>query len=348
MLSKGISLSDYSSAIGVPKTEVFVGNFINPINNNAFDKYFLYPNPIVTRLPKLRIFGGSFVAMTPDGQVIEDMSLLDWSKRVVTSSLPASTLTSTRIRRIDRRTMILGGQRNYYHWLLNWLSRVFIIEKAGMIDEFDSVLVNDNLATYQREILELVPALSRKKIVSISNRECVEFDQTLCAPIFSNPIHSPLHIDWLRAIIGSVTSPVKAQRIYISRRDAPQARRQIVNEAALATLLRKEGYVEVVLSDYSVRQQAAIFAQAREIIAPHGAGLANCIFLQPDARICEIQAESHYTRVFWSLGVLAKTHRYDLIRCKSVAKGPAYLQDLFVDLQEVHKILDNWKMKTEK
>lgn len=338
-----LSLAKYAVREGLSLQPVSVGGEVNPVGQSSFDQFFLYPSPCVVRVPQLTVTADTFIALAPSGEIIQDVSLVDWSRQAATSPKFALNIAKRPVRTFSSRTALLGGQRNYYHWLMNWLSRIFILEQAGVMGEIDTFIVNSNLARYQTELLALIPSLAGKEFVSIGADEVAELRDSVIAPIFTNPIHSPIYIKWLRDLILGESSPVDADRIYISRRDAPKNRRQIQNESEFSSLLKDNGFQEVVLSDYSVRQQAAIFAQASFIIAPHGAGLVNSIFISPGAQICEIQATKHYTKVFWSLGLLSKARRYDLLRCESVDAGPAYLQDLVVDLQAVRSLLLKWE-----
>ncbi len=339
---KKITLEDYAALRRLPSRVVRLPEMEISKSAPAFSDYFTHPDPVIVRMPSIQILGGTFIGLAPNNFIIEDISLTSWSRRAASSPQFNTACSELTPRRLEGRPLILGGQKNYYHWMMNWSSRVSILERDGCIDSFDSVIVNADLMQYQKEFINIIPSLANKRIIPLAGGEIVELRDAECTQIFSNPIHSPSHIEWLRDKIGHTKSPVDSDRIFISRRDAPQKRRQIVNEMELARFLEREGFLEVVLSDFSVQEQAAIFRQAREVIAPHGAGLVNCIFLEPGARICEIQANSHYTKVFWSLGILAKASRYEMVLCESVGTGPAYLQDIIVDIDGIRNILAKW------
>jgi capsular polysaccharide biosynthesis protein len=337
-----ITLADYAALKGLPSRLVRLPEMEISRSATAFGDYFQHPDPVVVRMPAIQILGGTFIGLAPDDFIIEDISLTSWSRRAASSPEFSASSAELNPKRLEGQPLILGGQRNYYHWLMNWLSRIYILERDGSLDLFDSLIVNSDLASYQQEFFSLIPPLANKKLIPLSGGESVELSDVVCTQIFPNPIHSPPYIEWLRNKVGQTASPIDSDRIFVSRRDAPQGRRQIVNEVEFARFLEGEGFAEVVLSGYSVQEQAAIFRQAREVIAPHGAGLVNCIFLEPGAKVCEIQASGHYTKVFWSLGILARTMRYELIPCRSVEHGPAYLQDLLVDIDDLRRVLAVW------
>ena len=51
-------------------------------------------------------------------------------------------------------------------------------------------------------------------------------------------------------------------------------------------------------------EQINAFARAREIVAPHGAGLANLVFCCPGARVVEFFNAAYVNPCFWRLAAL--------------------------------------------
>jgi hypothetical protein len=343
MSIKLVSLINHAHSVGAPALRLPLQHNIAPARLERFRKYFELPEPIVAKLPQLKLMGNTFIALTPDGSIVEDATLVSWARDAAVTAGSHSSAIRKGGRSFGAGTLVVGCQRNYYHWLLNWMSRVFIFKKAGLLDQFSRILMNRDLAPYQAATIAAVPELAGKELVDVSPGEVVTVTDSWWSSVISNPIHSIDHISWLRELFDGDESPIDAPRIYISRRDAPGSRRQITNAEDLERLLADRGFVPVQLSEYSLRQQAAIFGQARQIVAPHGAGLTNCIFLQPGARVCELQAQEHYTPVFYSLGLLSKVKRYDIMPCQSHGEQLAYLRDIEVDLVRLGALLDRWE-----
>ncbi len=82
------------------------------------------------------------------------------------------------------------------------------------------------------------------------------------------------------------------RRLYISRHDT--WRRRILNENALYSTLEKHGFEFHTMANLDIRTQAALFAQASHIIAPHGAALTNLIFCPPETRVLELFADNYH------------------------------------------------------
>jgi len=96
--------------------------------------------------------------------------------------------------------------------------------------------------------------------------------------------------------------------IYISRRRARY--RHVINESELLLQLQPLGFIAIELEDFSVSQQASLFAQAERIVAPHGAGLTNLSFCQPGTQVVEL-VSPHYMRTdYWIVSHHLGLHHY--------------------------------------
>jgi capsular polysaccharide biosynthesis protein len=173
----------------------------------------------------------------------------------------------------------------FYHWLVEWLPSLFWAFSPDRAAP--AILLRDDAASYQTESLKLlVPTAEitpvgdalRVERLYIGDRRMLNFrywdiyqtgfdriNQTARAAV---PLHAP------------------ADSIYISRKDAD--RRRMLNEDALIVALEAEGYQTVNLSALSLAEQIVLFASARNIIAPHGAGLAHLLAKPGKANVYEL------------------------------------------------------------
>jgi capsular polysaccharide biosynthesis protein len=87
--------------------------------------------------------------------------------------------------------------------------------------------------------------------------------------------------------------------IYISRRDSPA--RRVENEDEVIACLEPYGFKIVTLSGMSVAAQAALFASARAVVGPHGAGMANLLFCKPGAIVLEFFSPLYVNFCYWTL-----------------------------------------------
>ena len=92
------------------------------------------------------------------------------------------------------------------------------------------------------------------------------------------------------------------EKIYVSRAGA--RRRRVVGEEALRAELEARGFVTVRLEERSWAEQIALFRAAREVVAPHGAGLANLVFCAPGTRVVELFARDYVNPCYWRWAAL--------------------------------------------
>ncbi|NJM56880.1 MAG: glycosyltransferase family 61 protein, partial [Synechococcales cyanobacterium RU_4_20] len=224
-----------------------------------------------------------------DSEVV-DSERSELEQRCDRQSLPPSqTLAGTAV-----LLSTLSGHV-YYHWMIDLLPRIGLLrqelqqQRLGF-DHIDHFIVNSLEAKFQRETLQHL-GVPLEKVIE-SDRVPHLQAETLLVPSFPGQLDwiPPATIDFLRqqflpkaAQNGTQTHP---KRIYISRQGARY--RRVLNEDQVLEILRPYGFVSVSLEELSVCEQAALFAQAEIIVAPHGSGLTNLVFCQPHTQILEL------------------------------------------------------------
>ena len=101
-----------------------------------------------------------------------------------------------------------------------------------------------------------------------------------------------------------------ARKLYIDRRRSPA--RKLVNEDDVASALAQRGFEAVVLEHLSFAAQAALFAEAKTLVAPHGAGLTNMLFSPPGATVIELMPMRTLNWCYRNLA-MACGHAYDCV-----------------------------------
>ncbi len=146
-------------------------------------------------------------------------------------------------------------------------------------------------------------------------------------------------VNMFAAESGEVRSPW-GERIYVSREKA--GRRRVTNEAALAARLAARGFVTVRAEEWSWAEQRAGFRGAKEIVAPHGAGLANLVWCAPGTRVVEVFPRAYVNGCFWRLAaVVGLDYRpvvavgEGAVRCELAANK----EDFAVDADAVERAL---------
>lgn len=214
-------------------------------------------------IPRYHIGHGFSFAKTvaPDGAALID--LLDYPARPPQAG----------------RYVLLGGVRNYYHWLFEYLPRIELVRRCPDL-AIDGWLVNAAPARFQLETLAAL-GIEPDQLVPLVI-PCVQPVERLYVPSVRRLADA---VAFLRACFA----PPRAEptrRLFVSRKDAATSR--IANEDAVFDALGPLGFERVLPGTLSVAEQAALFAAAEIVVGVHGAGLANIVFAPDDALIVEL------------------------------------------------------------
>jgi capsular polysaccharide biosynthesis protein len=149
-------------------------------------------------------------------------------------------------------------------------------------------------------------------------------------------------IDYLRATIlekleAESSLRLGSRKIYISRRDATS--RRILNEAEIEARLQALGFECLCLGNLPVLEQLRAFAEARVVVAAHGASLTNIAFGSAGALMVEIFPEDFYFDCYQELAAKVGV-KASWLRTASVPIGESCLErDLTVTDQAYDHII---------
>lgn len=243
-------------------------------------------------------------------------------------------------------SLLSGGgaaSGNYYHWLIDSLPRLHLVQAAGLLDAVDFFLVYDKSKRFVQDTMRAL-GIGPERLLDVTERQHVRARSLLAtSSVRGNLTHTPnWACDFLRNIL--LPAPVVARQfspyIYISRRDAPG--RHILNEPAVEALLQEFGFESHVLTPYSQDEKTALFAQARIIVSSVGAGLANIVVSPVGAQLIELFPTSFvvadYLEVTSRLGI---GHQYLVCETPnaSTSRAGAQRDDLLVDLDALRALL---------
>jgi tetratricopeptide (TPR) repeat protein/capsular polysaccharide biosynthesis protein len=203
----------------------------------------------------------------------------------------------------------------YYHWTFDLIPRIEILRRSGInLDDIDWFVVNSIDRPFQWEMLQAL-GIPKKKIIESDRHPFIQAEQ-LIVPSF------PGHLDWvpqettefLRQTFLKKT-PFKRsnypEKIYISRSNAKY--RQVLNETEVFQILSQHGFTTVSLEKMSVAEQANLFANAKAIVAPHGAGLTNLVFCTPETTIIELFSPNYVRTDYWMISHQLKLKHYYIV-----------------------------------
>jgi capsular polysaccharide biosynthesis protein/Flp pilus assembly protein TadD len=248
------------------------------------------------------------------------------------------------VRLLEATLLGTGGGGNYYHWLIDFLPRLYTLSRHPESPAATApLLISDDCPPAIRDLLALL-GLGKDRLAVVAR----------AGPVAAEMLHVPampslaptLFADalcWLRERVANLPAPESGgARVYLDRGGA--ATRRLLNAAEVEDLLSRHGFKVVTPDPGSIQQQIAAVSSARVMVSVHGAALANMLFAPPGCQIVELSypgAPDHLPLLARALG-----HRHHAVICE--ARPDAALRpgrwDLRAPLAELSAMLDSLSM----
>ncbi|MGL4500085.1 MAG: glycosyltransferase family 61 protein, partial [Planktothrix sp.] len=254
------------------------------------------------------------------------------------------------LEKISGSVAVLSGLSGnvYFHWMVDILPRFAILQqKQPDWQGIDWFLINSIKAPFQRETLQKL-GIPEAKIIESDRHPYLQAKQ-LIIPSFTGSVGwvTPEVINFNRQLFAEEITPSNhpyPERIFIRRNQAKY--RQVLNENDVITYLSEWGIVPVELETLSVAEQARLFAHAKVIIAPHGAGLTNLMFCRPETIVIELVSPHYIRHYYWVISQQLKLKHYyitgEVFSCYSLRKlmyQSPLIEDIYVKINNLEKIL---------
>ena len=196
---------------------------------------------------------------------------------------------------------------NYYHFTLELVSKLRHFEN---VDNSTTLIPQHYLSqSFQRSLLSR--CLEGKKLITYSSPVKV------CNPLLSthSAIATPIQAaNWVsnKIQLGTSTEGRQDCHYYITRTGT----RKVDENSIFNSLLDKYSFkrVDFGLGDLSVDEQIAMLRGARLIVAPHGAGLTNLIYLSESVKLIELHGSNYCSSAFMQL-CSSKNIKYSGLIC---------------------------------
>ena len=191
-----------------------------------------------------------------------------------------------------------AGNNNYWHWMYDVLPRIGIVESKFDLKKFKFFFVPNKEFLYQIDTLKILGIL--KKSISSKKFKHIYSDKIIATNHpwqYSKSAHKDIGVvpKWISLWIRNKFLKFKSKKkfyskIYIDRSDSKfnlNNKRIILNENEIREILLKKKFKIIRLTDYSFKDQIAIFNNAKIIVGNHGAGFANLVFCKKNTKIIE-------------------------------------------------------------
>jgi capsular polysaccharide biosynthesis protein len=263
--------------------------------------------------------------VTASGHLLRELSR-EWNPPAEGHSRLQKPAWFPRVHRVaEAASITLEHTANYCHFLFEGLPRLRILEQCGV--SHDVPVYANAKQVFQRELLPLF-GVPKERLIDASEYPLLQAKR-LWVPTYSGRQgkFSGEAIAYLRAVIlkkleADAPLRIGSRRLYISRRDATS--RRILNEAEIEERLRALGFECLCLSDLPVLDQLRAFAEARVVVAAHGAALTNIVFSSAETAMVEIFSEDFYFECYQELAAKVGVDK-SWLRTPSVSIGESRL-----------------------
>jgi capsular polysaccharide biosynthesis protein len=291
----------------------------------------------IAQVPGGRVFGSGAVLSADGASIARDVSV-DFGK-------PFSKHWLLGYQRI-RAPVFIGGTtavaatalgHGYAHWLLEELPRLL----SPGVAECETIIAHATSAISREALkrLQLTTRVREPRRYSHFGCEHLIVPSLAGQPGFPTPRVGETLGSFTEDLSVS-TSGIVGERLYVSRQHA--RRRRVTNEAELWALLQSRGFVKLHTEELTWAEQIAAFRQAKVVVAPHGAGLANIVFCRPGTVIVEVFNRSYVNGCYWRLAAVQQLDYRPVVAQGTEPLGSslsANSLDIRVDPAQVTKVL---------
>lgn len=217
-----------------------------------------------------------------------------------------------------------GGNHNYYHWLFDSISRLYIAQSLINNGEKAKYLIPDNRLPFQKETLTMLGISTENQISSYIHSH-LKVSQCI---VTSHPNQDPSKIpNWIIGFLRDKLLPHSSGEnfspyVYIERGDSSNGR-QLLNEKELINCLKKLGFRSFRLSELTVASQISLFSKAKMVVGVHGAGFTNLTFASEGCIVYELFAESYTPQMYKNIS-----------NCLSLDYNPIYCSEISSELNQ--------------
>lgn len=220
---------------------------------------------------------------------------------------------------------------NHAHWVTAHLPKLCLLERDGGLDD---------LALPTRR----TPAIAASLRMFGRAPESVPAVDALAAPVRFERLTlfdtDRLRPALLRLARDRLARPAERRdrRLFVTRAGARG--RRLVNEPEVSALLAAFGFETVAFEAMTFEEQVAAMGAAQTVVAPHGAGLANILFCQPETHVVEIADWSYPNPNFYAMAAaLGLPYQHVPARFDGGDPAAPLLRDMTVDLSALRRAL---------
>lgn len=255
-------------------------------------------------------------------------------RRLLRSESPSTELE-------DAVWLLTAWPQNYFHWLIQTVPRLLAIRDLG----FEEHLVlpeSFELQGFHRESAQYVGIA-----LDDATRIATPVLRSKRLTVVHNPDDHPSLLGRMATTMrerapGEFGEP--SRRVYVSRRSASY--RRVVNDDEIESLARSRGFEIVSFENLSFGEQVTLMSGCRLLLGPHGAGLANLVFMSAGGTVIEFLDSQRPNRLYFELASVMGL-RHLSIGAKTTGTADSGFEDLEVDVDDVATAIDTALRSTD-
>jgi capsular polysaccharide biosynthesis protein len=222
---------------------------------------------------------------------------------------------------------------NYYHWLIE-----SVINIEQYLDDKNYVVVIPS-KFYNEDLISqsLMPfGIDSSKIFIINDYEKVKGNKIFfLKDFYSNQKESIIKYSTrVKDFYRDKLNKNFGDKLYIYRNN-----RNVINEKEFRAIVIKYSFIPIKMEEYSFVEQVSILSFATHILAVHGAGLSNMIFMNKGGKIFEINYKNP-TRLCFKTLSQSCSHSHFLYEAENSSQN--YTDDMLIDLNHFENCFKNF------
>lgn len=228
---------------------------------------------------------------------------------------------------------LFGAEENYWHFLIDFIPRLVCLKYLS--HKRIKVIVSDRLPEKFFHFISKVSTLlniPEIDFLKINQNNLVYSFEKL---IFSSRPSISYASNFLNQIYKNHIVKKKKKNLYVKRGNT--IRRKVLNEEQIIEFIRQYDYDIVDCFDLEIEEQIKVFSEAKNIIIPSGASMANLIFTPDNINVVEIRSnlDGDFSEKI-NLKKRFKLYSFN----KTIKIGEELRKNIIVDIDELKKLIE--------